>query len=142
MLLKSQKNATETLAMIRKVFGEESMNCTRKVQPHQDRKKAREEKSKVKSMLIILTQRGLFAKNSFWQAKQSIPHTTMMFCGNCVKLCEDFALNFSNKTTGCCNTTHHLTLLQHTSPNIIIHQMPKNVAIASTIGFLEALGKN
>jgi hypothetical protein len=33
------------------------------------------------------------------------------FYSDCVKICEDFAQNFGDKTTGCCiMTTHHLTL--------------------------------
>jgi hypothetical protein len=39
----------------------------------------------------------LFTKNSSWQAKQSILHTTVTFYGNCVKICS-------------CITMHHLTL--------------------------------
>jgi hypothetical protein len=34
---------------------------------------------------------GLFTKNSSQQAKQSIPHTTVTFYSNCMKMCEDFA---------------------------------------------------
>jgi hypothetical protein len=40
---------------------------------------------------------GLSAKNSSWQAKQSIPHTTVTLCGDCVKICEDFAANLGDK---------------------------------------------
>jgi hypothetical protein len=39
--------------MIRQTFGEESLSRARKAQNHQDRKKARQVKSKVKIMLII-----------------------------------------------------------------------------------------
>jgi hypothetical protein len=47
-------------------------------------------KSKVKNMLIILTSKGLFTKNSFWQAKQSVLHITVTFYSDCVKMCEAF----------------------------------------------------
>jgi hypothetical protein len=30
----------------------------------------------------------LFIKNSSWQAKQSVPHTTVIFYGDCMKICE------------------------------------------------------
>jgi hypothetical protein len=47
----------ETPAMIRQVFGEESMSCTRVFEWHarfrEDRQKVRQEKGKVKCMLII-----------------------------------------------------------------------------------------
>jgi hypothetical protein len=58
--------------------------------------KARRAKCKVKSMLIafISISRGLFTKNSPWQAKHSIPHTTVTFHGDFVEMCEDFAPNF------------------------------------------------
>jgi hypothetical protein len=46
-----------------------------------------------------------------WQAKQSIPHTTLTSYGDYVRMCEDIALNFGNKDTGyCIMTTHRLTL--------------------------------
>jgi hypothetical protein len=59
----------ETLAVIRKPFGEENMSGTHRVQ-----KKAREMKSKIKSMLIIFfdIKGNFFAKNSFWEAKLRI----------------------------------------------------------------------
>jgi hypothetical protein len=58
-----------------------------------------------------LTSRGLFTKNLSWLAKPSIPNTTVMFYGDCMKMCEDFAPNLGDKRTGCCiTTTHHLTL--------------------------------
>jgi hypothetical protein len=62
-------------------------------------------KSKVKIMLIIffdikrIVHKELFRPN--WQAKQSIPHTTVPFYGDCMKMCEDFNRNFGDKT-GCC----------------------------------------
>jgi hypothetical protein len=34
-----------------------------------------------------------------------------MFYGDCMKICEELALNFGDKRTGCCVTaTHHQTL--------------------------------
>jgi hypothetical protein len=52
-------------------------------------KKVRQVKSKAKSMLIIFLdiKRHCLQKNSSWQAKQSIPHTTVTFYGDCVKMC-------------------------------------------------------
>jgi hypothetical protein len=42
---------------------------------------------------------------------QLIPHTTVTFNDNCVKMCEDFTLNFIDKTTVyCIRTTQSLTL--------------------------------
>jgi hypothetical protein len=35
--------------------------------------------------------------NSFWKAKQSIPHTTVTFYGDCMKMGEDFAQSFGDK---------------------------------------------
>jgi hypothetical protein len=48
-----RKNVIETLAMIRQAFGEGSMSHVWKVQIHRTRKKAKQIKNKVKSMLII-----------------------------------------------------------------------------------------
>jgi hypothetical protein len=60
-------------------------------------------RKKVESMLIIFFDiMGIVhKKNSSWQAKQSIPHITVMFYGECMKMCEGFAWNFDDKRTGC-----------------------------------------
>jgi hypothetical protein len=75
-------------------------------------KKVRQVKSKVKSMLIIFFHiKRLFMQNSSWQAQRLIPHTAVMFYGDCMKICEDFSPNVGSKTTGCCiMTVHNLTL--------------------------------
>jgi hypothetical protein len=49
-------------------------------------------------------------KNSSWQAKQSIIHTTVTFCGDCVKMCDDFSPNFGDKDW----LLHNNNALSHT----------------------------
>jgi hypothetical protein len=69
---------TKTLAMIKGRKHEPYMGAwmARSVQSRP--KQARQAKSKDKSMLIIsLTSKGSFTKNSSWQAKQSIQYTTV-----------------------------------------------------------------
>jgi hypothetical protein len=90
------KSALETLVIIIKAFREESMSSQWKSPNSLRLKKARQVKSKVKGMLIIF-----FDINLSWQATQSIPHTTVTFYGDCMKICEDFAPNFGDKRTGC-----------------------------------------
>jgi hypothetical protein len=43
----------------------------------------------------------LYPKNSSWQAKQLIPHTTVMFYSDCVNISNDVSLNFVDKRIGC-----------------------------------------
>jgi hypothetical protein len=74
-------------------------------------KKARKEKRKVKSVLTTFFYIREIVHKEFLQAGQSIPHTTVTFYGDCVKMCEDFAPNFGDQRNGCCMTTRqHLTL--------------------------------
>jgi hypothetical protein len=49
----------------------------------------------------------MFTKKLSWQATQSIPHTTVTFFGDFVKICEDFSPNFGNKISSFCITTMH-----------------------------------
>jgi hypothetical protein len=65
-------------------------------------------KRKVKSMLIIFFD---ITKNLSWQVKLSIPHTTLTFYGDCVKMCEEFTPKFGDKRTGCCITTTYRLIL-------------------------------
>jgi hypothetical protein len=67
----------------------------------------------------------LFTKNSCWQAEQPFPLTTLMFYGDCVKMCEDFAPKFGDKRTACCiTTTYRLTL--NFSPGNFFYQKQHN----------------
>jgi hypothetical protein len=87
ILFKSKKKCDgETLAMIRQAFGQESMSCTWVFKWHA-RFRVKSSQRKVKSMLIILTSRGLLTKNLSFQAKQSISHNTVMLCSDCMKMC-------------------------------------------------------
>jgi hypothetical protein len=117
------KSVTETLAMIRQAFREESMSHTSvfelHVQTYQDQKRQHS------------WWRGMPTKNLYWHAKQSVPHTTVIFYGDCMKIWKDFTLNFGDKRSGCCIMTTHqgilypkqhdcrppLTLLSSVSPN-------------------------
>jgi hypothetical protein len=109
------KSATETLATIRQAFGEEGMGRTWVFEWHaRFRGAGKTERPRAKSRACLsfsFTSRGMFIKNSSWQAEQSIPHTIVTFYGDCMKMCEDFTLKFGNKRTACCiTTTHHPTL--------------------------------
>jgi hypothetical protein len=62
-------------------------------------------------LITVFDIKEIVHKELVLQAKQSIPHTTVTFYGDCVKMCEDFAPNFGDKITGCyIMTKHHLTL--------------------------------
>jgi hypothetical protein len=53
----------------------------------------------------------LFVKNSSWQSKRPLQHTSVSFYGECVKIYEDFAQNFGHERTGSCiSTTRRFTL--------------------------------
>jgi hypothetical protein len=61
-------------------------------------------------LIISLTSRGSFSKNSSWQAKQSILHCCDMlwWLWRCAKTSPP---NFGNgRTSRCITTMHHLTL--------------------------------
>jgi hypothetical protein len=102
----SDKSATETLPMILQSFGDELMSHTRSV--HTNREREGQDSWKVKPRTCwssSLTRTGVFTRNSFWQAKRSVPNITVAFYGNSVNIWEDFAKNFGCKRTACCITT-------------------------------------
>jgi hypothetical protein len=73
-----------------------------------------------------LTSSRLLTKNSSWQGKQSISHTTVTFYSYWMNMYEDFALNFSD----CITKTLRLTFLTwnfdqkqhvfHPAPSILV----------------------
>jgi hypothetical protein len=78
-----------------------------------------------------LTSRRLFINNSSWQAKQSIPHTTVTVYGDCVKICEDITPNFCDIRISCCITTTHLLKLPFLPGNF--HQNQHSSRHSSTL---------
>jgi hypothetical protein len=117
--LRNSMKFCENLQKVRhspwQAFGEESMSCTQKVQTHRNWKRQDWWRAKSRACLSFsFTSMGLFTNNLSWQAKQSIPNTTVMFYGNCMKMCEDFTPKFGDKRTGCYITTMwHLHLLSY-----------------------------
>jgi hypothetical protein len=98
--------------MIRQAFGEESMSSIWAVQTHRDRKRRDRRRAKSRACSSFsLTSNGLFTNNSSWHTKQSVPNTSVMFYGDCVKMWENLVPNYGDKRTDCCiMTTHRLTL--------------------------------
>jgi hypothetical protein len=58
---------------------------------------------------------SLFTKNSLWQAKQSIAHTTLLFYGDCVKMCGVFIPKSGEKKLA-------LASRQRTFSSFLFHQ--------------------
>jgi hypothetical protein len=128
---KLENSVMETLALTREAFGEESMSHTRvfewharfragqtyiEIDQHTSRtiSSARWDRWTTKSRAcssFSLTSTGLFKRNASWQAKQSIPYTTVTSYGDCIKMCKDFATKFGDNWTGYCITTTHLITL-------------------------------
>jgi hypothetical protein len=69
-------------------------------------KMARQVKYKVESMIIISFDSKGIVHKEFVLAGKTV--NSAYYCddySNCVKICEDFTLNFGNKRTGCCIIT-------------------------------------
>jgi hypothetical protein len=72
------------------VFGEESKSRTQKSKLTEAEKKARQLKSKIKSMLSIFFGIKGIAHKEFVLAGQTVnSYTTVTFYGDCVKMCGD-----------------------------------------------------
>jgi hypothetical protein len=73
--------------MIKQAFGEESMNHIRKVQTERGQKGRDWWRAKSrKSMFIIFFDiKGIIHKE-FVLASQTVPHTAVTFCSDCVKI--------------------------------------------------------
>jgi hypothetical protein len=90
----SEKIVMETLAILDKILWKKAWAVHEKSK-FTETEKGETGEEKVKSMLIIiLTSRGFFTKNSPWQAEESIPHIIVIFYGDSMKMCEDFTLIF------------------------------------------------
>jgi hypothetical protein len=76
------------------------------------KKKAKRVKSKFKSMLIIFFDlKGIVHKELVLASQAVNLYASVTFYGDCLKVCEDFALNFGDERSGCCiRTTHHLII--------------------------------
>jgi hypothetical protein len=84
------KREAKTLAMIRQAFGEDGVSRTQEVQTQRNRKRWNKWRTKsIACSSFSLTPRGLFTKKHSWQAKQSFPHTTLMFYGDWVPMCKE-----------------------------------------------------
>jgi hypothetical protein len=72
-------------------------------------------KSDVKIMLIVFfDMKGTVHKDFALADYKSILYTAEALYGDCMRMCEDFALNFGNKRAGCyIITTCYLTLHFH-----------------------------
>jgi hypothetical protein len=111
ILCKSRRIVTEALAIIKHVFGEESMSRTRVFEWHSrfrtDQKSHAIEKQSQEHTLNFLWHHG-DCSQTILPGRSNSPVT---FYGDCVNMCEDFAPNFGNKGTGCCiMTAHRFTL--------------------------------
>jgi hypothetical protein len=105
----SEKVRSKTFQRLDKLTGEENMSRTRVFKWHE--KGGTGEEQSQEHVHHFFDIKEIVQKNSSWQAKQSISHTTVTFYCYCVKMCEDLAPKFGDKMTGCCITaTHRLTL--------------------------------
>jgi hypothetical protein len=93
------------------VQGQQQQFSKLKVQTHRDRKRRDRWRAKSRACTFSLISGGSSTKNWSWQSKQSILHTTVTFYCECLKMCEDFAPDFGDKSSGSCiKTTHRLTI--------------------------------
>jgi hypothetical protein len=102
--------------VIIQAFGEESRNRMQVFKWHArfraDQKKGKTGKEQ-EHVHIFFAIKATVHKE-FILAVQSVTHTTVTFCSNCVEVCENFAPNFGDKgSSSCITTTHHLSQIFH-----------------------------
>jgi hypothetical protein len=59
----------------------------------------------------LLCIKGTVRKNFYWQDKQSVPDTAVIFYDDYEKMSEYFSPKFDDKETCCCITTAHFLTL-------------------------------
>jgi hypothetical protein len=69
--------------------------------------------------LILFDIKGIVHKEFIMAVKKVNSASTMKFYGYCMKMFEDFALNFGNKRTDCCITTMNCLRLPFSPENFL-----------------------
>jgi hypothetical protein len=111
-----------------KHLGKKGISHTRKVQTHREWKGWDRWRAKSGACSSFpLTYRRVFTKNSPWQAKQPIPHTTVTFYGDCENVRRLHPKLWRQKNWLCCITTTQ----SHTSFFTMDFFLPKPTWLSS-----------
>lgn len=105
-----EESAAVTLTVINQVFMEESLARTqvfewKSLKSQRPKRQNRWRANWRVCSLFSLACRGLSTKNSLWQTKQTILHTSVTFYGDCMNMCEDFSQKNGDKYIVCCIIT-------------------------------------